>query len=71
VAQPTYTCLSSAQATNIVNTFSSFLTAPQAPDFASKANTLLADDFKDNSDSINFLAGYPVSLPVNLLTNAN
>ncbi|ETI28603.1 hypothetical protein G647_01054 [Cladophialophora carrionii CBS 160.54] len=60
VARPTYTCLSSAQAENIVKTFSSLLTAPQAPDFVSKATTLLADDFKDNSDSINFLAGYPL-----------
>ncbi|KIW78127.1 hypothetical protein Z517_07960 [Fonsecaea pedrosoi CBS 271.37] len=60
ITAPTYTCVSSAQATNIVNTFASFLTAPQAPDFAAKANALLADNFTDTSDSINFLAGYPL-----------
>ncbi|OAL40155.1 hypothetical protein AYO20_00575 [Fonsecaea nubica] len=61
ITAPTYTCVSSAQATSIVNTFASFLTAPQAPDFAAKANALLADNFTDTSDSINFLAGYPAS----------
>jgi hypothetical protein len=60
VAKPTYTCLSGAQATNIVSTFASFLTQPQATDFTTKANALLASDFTDTSDSINFLAGIPV-----------
>ncbi|EXJ70285.1 uncharacterized protein A1O5_06353 [Cladophialophora psammophila CBS 110553] len=60
ITAPTYTCLNSPEATDIVSTFASFLTAPQAPDFASKANVLLADNFTDTSDSINFLAGYPL-----------
>ncbi|EXJ95636.1 hypothetical protein A1O1_00758 [Capronia coronata CBS 617.96] len=42
-------------------TFASLLTAPQAPDFASKANALLADLFKDTSGSINFLARQNIS----------
>ncbi len=53
---PTSTCLSPAQATSIVETFASFLTAPQAPSFASQANALLADNFTDTSGSINYLA---------------
>ncbi|KIY01493.1 uncharacterized protein Z520_03045 [Fonsecaea multimorphosa CBS 102226] len=60
ITAPTYTCVSAAQATNIVNTFASFLTAPQAADFSTKANALLADNFTDTSDSINWLAGYPL-----------
>ncbi|EXJ89688.1 hypothetical protein A1O3_02755 [Capronia epimyces CBS 606.96] len=60
-ASPTHSCLSPAQATSIVNTFASLLTAPQAPDFTSKANALLADSFTDTSGSINFLAGQNIS----------
>ncbi|KAJ4509053.1 hypothetical protein HRR81_007311 [Exophiala dermatitidis] len=59
---PTHTaCLSPAQATSIVNTFASLLTAPQAADFASKANALLADSFTDTSGSINLLASQNIS----------
>ncbi|KAK5196183.1 hypothetical protein LTR47_004376 [Exophiala xenobiotica] len=58
---PTYTCISPAQASSIVSTFASFLTAPQAPDFSSKANALLAPNFTDTSGSIDFLAGKNVS----------
>lgn len=61
ITTPTTTCISSTQATSIVNTFASLLTAPQAPDFISTANALLADDFKDTSGSINLLAGQDVS----------
>ncbi|KAK6382320.1 hypothetical protein LTS17_004207 [Exophiala oligosperma] len=58
---PTGTCISPAEATYIVNTFASLLTAPQAPDFSSKANALLASTFTDTSGSINFLANKNVS----------
>lgn len=61
-AAPTNTCLSQTQATSIVNTFASLLTAPQAPDFASKAKALLADSFTDTSGSINFMARQNVSI---------
>ncbi|KAJ9608991.1 hypothetical protein H2200_006762 [Cladophialophora chaetospira] len=62
VPRPTSTCLSPSQATNIVNTYASFLTAPQAPDFATKVNAALSADFKDYSDSILWLAGYPLGV---------
>lgn len=55
-AAPTDTCITPAKATWIVDTFASLLTAPQAPDFSSKANALLASTFTDTSGSINFLA---------------
>ena len=58
--KPIFSCLHHSQATDIVNTFASFLTAPQAPDFSAKATALLSDDFVDTSDSINLLAGIPV-----------
>lgn len=65
---PTYTCISPAQASSIVSTFASFLTAPQAPDFSSKANALLAPNFTDTSGSINFLAGKNVRPESQLLS---
>lgn len=70
---PTSTCLSPAQATSIVETFASFLTAPQASSFSSQANALLADNFTDTSGSIDFLAQQNVwkmrvSTPIPTLT---
>ncbi|KAL6244810.1 hypothetical protein RBB50_008338 [Rhinocladiella similis] len=60
-AAPTDTCITPAKATWIVDTFASLLTAPQAPDFSSKANALLASTFTDTSGSINFLANKNIS----------
>ncbi|EXJ76145.1 uncharacterized protein A1O5_00653 [Cladophialophora psammophila CBS 110553] len=52
----TVTCLSTAAATNVVNGFASLLTAYSN----ATAESLLASDFTDTSDSINFLAGNPL-----------
>lgn len=68
VPVPTYTCLSSPQATKIVKSFAYLLTAPQATDFATKADSLLADNFADTSDSINWLANIPVRASVQHLS---
>jgi len=48
------TCLSSAAASYLVNGYASLLTAYDN----NTANALLASDFTDTSDSINYLAGY-------------
>ncbi|OAP61881.1 hypothetical protein AYL99_04084 [Fonsecaea erecta] len=56
VVKGTVTCLSSAAATSVVNGFASLLTAYTN----ATAEALLADDFTDTSDSINFLAGNPL-----------
>ncbi|KIW15871.1 hypothetical protein PV08_05921 [Exophiala spinifera] len=58
---PPNTCLTPAKATSIVDKFASLLTAPQAPDFKTKANALLASTFTDTSGSINFLANQDVT----------
>ena len=58
---PSSTCLSPAQATQIVNKFGLLLTNPQGSGFVALATSLLADDFTDTSDSINFLAGIPLT----------
>lgn len=50
---PTVSCLTNATASNLVNGFASLLTAYTN----ATANALLASDFTDTSDSINFLAG--------------
>jgi hypothetical protein len=50
------TCLTSATAEYLVNGFASLLTAYSN----ATANTLLADNFTDTSDSINFLEGAPL-----------
>lgn len=57
--RPTYTapvCLTNATATKMVNDFASLLTNYKK----SVAEALLASDFTDTSDSINFLGGYPL-----------
>jgi len=59
---PTATCLTDAQATNIVNQFASLLINPASPDFVRTAIALLADDFTDTSDSIDILAGIPLGV---------
>ncbi|KEF63550.1 uncharacterized protein A1O9_01528 [Exophiala aquamarina CBS 119918] len=50
------TCLTSTTASDMVNGFASLLTAFDV----NVANSLLASDFTDTSDSINFLAGIPL-----------
>ena len=55
--QPPFTgCLNPTTASNLVNGFASLLTNYNV----NTANALLASDFTDTSDSINFLAGYPL-----------
>jgi len=51
-----FQCLSAGDAAYLVSGFASLLTDFQA----SVANAILADDFTDTSDSINFLAGIPL-----------
>lgn len=58
---PSSTCLTPVQATQIVNKLGLLLTDPQGSGFAALATSLLADDFTDTSDSINFLAGIPLT----------
>ena len=58
-------CLSGPQATSIVTRFESLLTGPQAPSSNATASELLAENFTDTSDSIDSLAGYPVSYSCN------
>jgi len=56
---PIIGCMLPFQAQAIVTAFNYLLANPQAPNFNSTANALLADDFTDTSDSINQLAGIP------------
>lgn len=58
---PVIGCLLPFQATNIVNAFNYLLANPKAANFKATANALFADNFVDTSDSINQLAGNPVS----------
>jgi hypothetical protein len=58
---PVLLCLLPQQATAIVNAFQYLLANPKAANFASTANALFSNDFTDTSDSINQLAGNPVS----------
>lgn len=53
---PAATCLTSTDAQNLVTGFASLLTAYTN----ATAEALLAGDFSDTSDSINFLAGNPL-----------
>jgi len=57
-------CLSDSQAQNIVDTFKYLLANPKASDFNSTANALLADDFSEYSDSVNFIIHIPVSFTI-------
>ncbi len=60
-ATPIIGCILPFQATAIVNAFNYLLANPKASDFTTTANALLSCDFQDFSDSINQLAGIPVS----------
>ena len=64
---PIIGCILPFQATAIVNAFNYLLANPQAANFAATANALFSSDFTDTSDSINQLAGIPVS-PYQLYT---
>lgn len=54
-------CLSDQQAAFIVKTFKSILTNPDRKGAIATANIIIADKYVETSDSINVLAGYPVS----------
>jgi hypothetical protein len=54
-------CLSDSQSRTIVDTFNYLLANPKASDFNSTVNALLADDYSEWSDSINFIIHLPVS----------
>jgi hypothetical protein len=54
-------CLSDSQSRQIVGTFNYLLANPKASNFNSTVNALLADDYSEWSDSINFIVHIPVS----------
>lgn len=54
-------CLSDFQSGQIVDTFNYLLAHPKASDFNSTVNSLLADNYTEWSDSINFIIDIPVS----------
>jgi hypothetical protein len=58
---PIIDCLRPKQVTKIVNAFVYLLANPTAANFNSTALALLSKDWTDTSDSINQLAGIPVS----------
>lgn len=55
-------CLSDAQVNSIISQYSYLLINPQGSNFVATANSLLSDSFFVSSDSIDSLAGIPVSL---------
>ena|SRR6266498_2672095 len=57
-------CLSDSQTQKIIDTFNYLLANPQASDFKSTVNALLADDYSEWSDSINFIIHIPVSFTI-------
>ena len=59
-ATPTAGCLSDSDATTIVNDFINLLTNTQKNFNTTLANQLLANDFTDSSDSIDYLEEAPV-----------
>lgn len=61
-ATPILGCMQPWQAQAIVNAFNYLLANPQAANFNATANALLSNDFTDTSDSIDQLAGIPVSV---------
>lgn len=54
-------CMSDAQAAFIVKTFKSILMNPNRAAAVTTGSSLIADNYVETSDSINVLAGYPVS----------
>lgn len=61
-ATPIVFCLTSSQATKIVNAFNYLLANPTAANFNSTANALFATTWTDTSDSINQLVAPDGSL---------
>ena len=57
-------CLNDEQANFIVAAFQSILTNPNRQSANVTAQTLVADNYVETSDSINTLAGYPASAPL-------
>lgn len=57
-------CLSDSQSRQIVDTFNYLLANPKASDFNSTVNALLANDYSEWSDSINFIIDIPVRSPI-------
>ena len=55
-------CLSDSQANFIANAFKTILTNPDRQAAAKLAGSFIADGYVEESDSINFLAGYPVCI---------
>lgn len=56
-------CLSDAQAAYLVKTFKSIMMNPNRTLAVATGQTLILDSYVETSDSINVLAGYPVSNP--------
>lgn len=54
-------CLTDAQATYLVESFKNILSNPNRTAAAATAQVIISDDYIEVSDSINSLAGYPVS----------
>lgn len=59
---PEDTCLQQSDAEDIVNKFIAVLNHPDVNAANATAQALLGDDFYEESDSINMLAGHPVSI---------
>lgn len=62
-------CLSDAQAAWIIQNFKSILTNPDRNAAAQTANKLLDNSYVETSDSINVLAGDPVSYSSKTMAN--
>jgi hypothetical protein len=60
ITQRNSDCLSKADATTIVNDFINLITYTQSNFNTTLANQLLADDFTDSSDSIDYISEAPV-----------
>lgn len=60
-------CLTDQQATFLVNTFVGALANSNRAATNTTMLALLANNYAEQSDSINILAGYPVCLPISLL----
>ncbi len=58
---PESTCLTQADAETVVDSFIAIIDHPDVAAANASAQKYLADSFFEKSDSINLLAGYPVS----------
>jgi hypothetical protein len=64
-------CLSDQQAQFIVKQFHDILTNPNRQAAGQQAQSVIADGYVEESDSINFLAGYPVSTSLPAVLSAH